>query len=367
MQPAHMPTTAQAGSCCTPEPQAPPGRPQTPDTAKLLQRALASSSGSALLNSFSQEPSDFHPVRYVPAGSAKLNECERAVTAASAESAQQSSGGSVPVSGSEQREGVGSVAIPSSASGTAVIPSCLSSATLGDARSAANGLAASASAQIIGSRKGPGVVLAPLTNQEAVSQQQAREPTVNGQSGKQPAGRQVQPAGVEQQQKVSGSAGQQHAAGTQGKHEGQPRKALQTEGQVNLGQQAAPYQHISVGLNQAEGNHARALQQEGASGVGLGPSVADSSRHVTSQVQLSQARRSSTRLCLEDSMFKRQNTMLGMSCSHGSDFTLVNASGLMRMRSVIANICVYLRLGMHTGVWVHIVAYYQALHFLSYG
>lgn len=260
-----MPPSAQAGSCCTPEQQAPTGRPKTPDTAKLLQRALASSSGTALLNSLSHGASKSHPGRLKPAGDAKPHPGGAGAVAASSESAQQSA--------------AGPAAVPDPR--VALVSSCMSTAAATDM-----GSAVLATAQARGSKDGCGVVLGATINQEALSQQQAQEPGSSNQSGA------PQPAGTDQQHQVappSASVGQQQGGRQPAKQERQPWTGLLSDGQVNLDPQAGACQQISVELNPAEDyRHAGALQQRevGPVGVGSGASIADSARHVTPQVQL---------------------------------------------------------------------------------
>ena len=294
IQPVHLPpAAAQAGSCCTPHQHPLPARAETPDTAKLLQRALASSSGSALLNSCSQEPSNAHPVRSVPAGFTGLNEGGTAATAASSVAMQTSLSGSAPVERSEQQHGdAGSAAVSSSSSGTALVSSCLPGAMPDNRRSAADGSTSLSSASALpqSSQTGPGAASALLINQEAVSQKQV---WAIDQSAEQSASHRQQLAGTDQQQQQqqvklsSASAGQQYGPEKQAKHTGQPRRGLETEVQVNEGVQVAAYKLPSV-AKQAAGHHTGPLQQEGSglTGAGLAASIADSAGHVTSQVQL---------------------------------------------------------------------------------
>lgn len=265
-----MPPTAQAGHCCTPEQQAPTGRPKTPDTAKLLQRALASSSGSALLNTLSQGGASSHPLRPLP--TANGNTDAVAGVAARSGSAQQPSAGPIQVPGP----------------GTASVSACLSSATADKLKSAAMGSAASALAQSGGSTGGSGLVVGPLTYQEALSQQQAQSPVARDQSGR------PQPAGADQQQQVevwSASARQQQRAEQAAKWEQQPK---QPGGQIIPPDvQAAPGQQTSASLNQIEEGQGHAAeaqqQQQGARPTGAGSSAsitADLAGHVTAEVQL---------------------------------------------------------------------------------
>lgn len=300
-----MPPSAQAGHCCTPEQQAPTGRPKTPDTAKLLQRALASSSGSALLNSLSQGGSSSHPLR--PLGVANRSTEAVAGVAARSESAHQPLAGPIEVPGPR----------------AALVSTCLSTATADNIKSAAMGLAASASAQTGSSIDGCGVVVGPLTDQEALSQQQGQHPVANYQSSR------LQPAGADQQQQVelssasarlvelssasarqvelslasarqgdlsSATAQQQKSAGQAAKWEQQPWTDSQTGGQVIPDVQAASGEQTAMGLHQVEehqGHTAEALQQEGARPSGLKSSAsntADLAGHVTAQVQRSTGR-----------------------------------------------------------------------------
>ena len=291
IQPVHLPTAAaQAGSCCTPQRHPPTARAETPDTAKLLQRALASSSGSALLSSSSQEPSNSHPECSVPAGFTGLNQGGAAAIAASSVAVQLPLSDLIAptVRSEQQNRDVGSAAVSSSSSETALVSSCLPSALPDNCTSAAGCSTSSPSASTLrqASQKGSGVASALLINQEAVSQKQV---WATDQSPKQSASHRQQLAGTDQQMRLSSAfAGQQYGASKQAKHTGQPRKGLETEGQVLEGIQAAVYQQPSVGLKQAAGHDAGPLQQEGAglTGAGLVASTADSAGHVTSQVQL---------------------------------------------------------------------------------
>ena len=290
IQPVPLPTAAaQAGSCCTPQQHPQTARAETPDTAELLQRALAGSSGSALVNSLSQQPS--HPVRCGPAGSAGLNEGGTAAIAASSAATQQSLSGSAPVLRSEQQHGdTGSAAIPGASFGTALASSCLPSAMHNNPKSAAGGSAlasaASTSALFQGSQAYSDVALKLLTDREAVSQQQIWEPMASHQLPQASASHRQQLPGTEWQQRKqvdlsSVHTGQQYDAGKQAKHTGQLRKGSETEEQVT----AAAYQQPSAGLKQAAGHHPGPLQLEGVGPLDAGL-AADSAGHVTSQVQL---------------------------------------------------------------------------------
>lgn len=309
-----LPTaTAQAGSCCTPQQQHPTARVETPDTAKLLQRALASSSGSALLNSLSQEPSNSHPVRSRPAGCAGLNEGGSDAIAASSAVHQQVLSGSAPVLRSEQQH---------VDAGSAAVSTCLPSAMPDNTESAADGSAsasaASASALLQGSKRETDVASGLLIDQKAVSQRQVSKPLASHQLPQASATRRQPQAGTDWQQRQqeepsSVHTGQQYV-GKQAKHTVQPRTGLVTGGQVTVGVGAAVYQQPSVGLEQAAGHHAEPLQQEG-----LGPTdselavnTADSAGHVTSQVQFLQA----AGVCFCNCVFNQaaSQTLLGMSC-----------------------------------------------------
>ena len=319
MQPVPLPTAAtQAGSCCTPQHHPSTARAETPDTAKLLQRALASSSGSALLNSLSEQPS--HPMRSGPAGLAGLNEGGTVATTASSAVIQQSLSGSAPVLRSEQQHGgAGSAAISSSSTGTALVSTGLPSAVPNDPKSAADGSAsaAAASALLQGSQADSDVASRLLINQEAVSRQQVWEPIASHQSPQASASHRQQLSGPEwqQQQQIGLSSvqtGQQCGAGKQAKHTGQPRRGLETE------EQAAAYEQPSEGLKQVAEHHGGPLQHERA-----GPTDAQLAAypgHVTSQVQLE--------LAYSRVMFQQLRIMkaagqavLDMSCSCKSDFT----------------------------------------------
>lgn len=323
VQPVPLPAAAaQAGSCCTPQQHPPTARAETPDTAKLLQRALASSSGSALLNSFGQEPCNSQPVRSRAAGCAGLNQGGSDAIAASSVANQQFLSGSAPVLRCEQQHG---------GAGSAAVSSCLPSAMPDNPKSAADGTAsasaASASAQLQGSQKETDVASGLLINQKALSQQQFCKPSASHQLPQASASCRQQLAGTDwqQQQQVEPSSvhtGLRFDAGKQAKHTGQLRKGLETEGQVTVGVQAAVHQQPSVGLKQAAGHHAEPLQQEGVgpTDAGLAANTADLLGHVTSQVQFLQA----ASVCFCNCIFNNQ-TLAGMSCNYKYDFALFDS------------------------------------------
>lgn len=316
-QPVHMPTAAaQAGSCCTPQHHPPAARPETPDTAKLLQRALASSSGSALLNSLGQQPSNSGPAHSGPSGVAELNEGSRTVVGAAAASSatvQASVSGAPQVLRSEQQHvHAGNAAVPSSSSHSAWVSSALPNAALGNLRSAADGSAAAAlaaaSALPQGFQTSPGVTsglpqdfqtgpvaaTGLLLNQQRGPQQQVHEPMASDQAAGQSASHGQQLAEADQQKQHQADlpiapAGQQCGADKAAKHRDQLRQGLETgEGHFTAPKQAAAYQQPSLGLNQAAGHHAGPLQQErpGPTAVGLAASSAEPAGHVTPQVKL---------------------------------------------------------------------------------
>lgn len=348
-QPVHMPTAASQGAtCCTPQYHPPAARPETPDTAKLLQRALASNSGSALLNSLSQELTNSDPTRSVHSRVAELKGGSTvAIAAASSAAVQESvSSGAPQVSRSEQQRGyAGSAAVPSSFSQPALVSNHIPNAPLDNLRLAADGSAsgplAAASALPQGSRTRPvgtsglpqgfqtgpvvtsglpqGVQTRPvatsgllqglqtgpvaatglLLNQHRVSQQQVQEPMASDQPATRYAshGQQLAEAEQQKQQQVdlssSAPAGQQFGADKEARQGDQLRKGLDMgEGQRTAPKQAAAHQQPSLGLIQAAGRHAGPLQPEGPgpTAVGLAAGIAESVGHVTSQVKLSRAK-----------------------------------------------------------------------------
>lgn len=367
-----MPTAApQAGSCCTPQHHPPAARPETPDTAKLLQRALASNSGSALLNTLSQEPANSDPTRSVPNSVAELKEGRTVATAAASSAAVRNSESRAPqILRSEQQRGcAGSAAVPNSSSQTALVSSYLPNAMLDNLRSAADGSASAALASAAelpqgfqtgpgvapglprGFQTGPGVaprlpqgfqtgpvvtsglpqgfqtgpVVAPglLVNQQGVSQQLASD-----QAAMQSASHGQQPAEADQQRQQQqvdvclASAGPQLGADKEAKHGDQLRPGLEMgEGQFTAPKQAAAYQQPSVGLNQAAGHHAGPRQPDGPgpTPVGLTASTDESAGHVTSQVKL------------------QSHAVPGVSCLHELEYTVQLSCGDLSPSCIVAS------------------------------
>lgn len=290
-QPAHAQRAAQEGSCFTPEHQVPIGRPKTPDTANLLQRALASS-GSALFSSLGQVSSDSQLPQHLPPVSAEasgLTAQATAVTAAIPSSVPQPMPRPTPVPGTAQQGTVSIAAIPSLVYGIVPVPASLPAAASADNRAAAD--TATASAAVRDSHTASSRVSESLdTRAEALYhpvQQPAASKAVVGHS----TGSMQQETRVVQQQHMgalsSGTAARQHNAA---KLVGVPAVHTQSgrEEELIAGQKAASQQPSSSGLDPAEGQHARAGHD--AIRAGAGANLTKSAGHVTAEVQVHLAR-----------------------------------------------------------------------------
>lgn len=284
-----MPLAAEPSHCYTPEPQPPlAGRPRTPDTANLLQRALASS-GSVLLNSLSQVSSGPQAVSCDPCQASSL---KAPVAAAVSDSAQPSGSVTVPVS----RLVPG--AIPASSSGTSV------PASLGLPEPAHLLSAVSIQATLVpakDSHQSTDITCAPLVLADALAKPQIQRPTGVGEASKEVLSFRQSQDGMHQQQKVEASA----AKPQQLQNAIKPARLVEMLGsalqagqdqrpcavQQGSAQQQQEHQQ-SHGLSQAEESHdgKAALQERAGPSFPLSAdesiAVSACAGHVTSQVLL---------------------------------------------------------------------------------
>ena len=287
-QPAHAQREAQEGNCYTPEHQAPFGRPKTPDTANLLQRALASS-GSALISSLSQVSSDPQPCQGVPSVSAEapgMTVLATAVTAAVHSSGPQPVTRHFrPVPGTAQQNTLGFAVIPNSASEMVPGPVKLAAAVSADHSSAAETAIASTAVRDLHRASSTASELSDA--QAGVSYHPAQQAAASRAGAGHFTASAQQDSQVTQQMAVSssGTADQQHGTVRQVRQVGEALlnvQAGQDQAEQAM-QKGALQQQLATGLDQAERHHARA--GSGVTRAEAGANLAGSAGHVTAEVQ----------------------------------------------------------------------------------